>query len=70
MKKKTTSFNLKPNVGKKLKYMSVDYEKPIGDIIEDLVEFSEAGGYYHDEKFKEQFNALFKLIFTKEVENG
>ena len=43
MKKKTTSFNLKPNVRKKLKYMSVDYEKPIGDIIEDLVKFSESG---------------------------
>ena len=46
MNKKTTSFNLKPNVRKKLKYMSVDLEKPIGDIIEDLVKVSESREYF------------------------
>ena len=70
MTKKSTSFMIEPDVIKKIKYLSIDHEKPIGDILEALVKFSEAGGYYNDEKFKEQFNALFKLIFTKEVENG
>ena len=70
MTKKSTSFMIEPDVIKKIKYLSIDYEKPIGDILEALVKFSESGGYYNDEKFKEQFNALFKLIFTKEVENG
>ena len=70
MNKKTTSFRLQPDVTRQLKYLGFDYGKPIGDVLEALIKFSKSGGYYNDEKFKEQFNALFKLIFTKEVENG
>ena len=43
MTKKSTSFMIEPDVIKKIKYLSIDHEKPIGDIIEDLVKFSESG---------------------------
>ena len=43
MAKKLTSIRIEPDVIKKLKHLSVDLEKPIGDIIEDLVKVSESG---------------------------
>ena len=45
MAKKLTSIRIEPDVVKKLKHLSVDIEKPIGDVIGDLMEFSESGEY-------------------------
>ena len=69
MDKKTTSFRLKPSVIKKLKYLSFETAKPIGDIIEALVEFSESGKYIDDEKQKERFNNLLELAFLNAGED-
>ena len=43
MAKKLTGIRIEPDVIKKLKHLSVDIEKPIGDVIGELVKVSESG---------------------------
>lgn len=60
MVKKLTSIRIEPNVIKKLKYLSVKYERPLGEIIEGLVNFSESGKFLTDPKEKKTFESLLK----------
>jgi len=60
MVKKSTSFRLEPQVLRKLKYLGFDHAKPIGDVLEALVNFVELGNMVTDADFKSRFNSLFE----------
>ena len=61
MAKKTTSFRLEPEILKKLKFLSFEYDKPIGDILEGLLNFIENPEYRKDPEFKKKFYDFLEL---------
>lgn len=60
MVKKLTSIRIEPGVIKKLKFLSVEYDRPLGEILEGLVKFSESGEYITDDRFKKLFHGLLE----------
>lgn len=62
--KKTYSFRAEPGVMKSLKLLSALYGKPLGDIIEGLIDFSESAHIIKDEDFQRRFKALFDQVMV------
>lgn len=58
MAKKRTTVWIEPDVMKRLKYMGLDHDKPVGDVIEALIDFAKSGQYIEDKVFRDRFEAL------------
>lgn len=59
--KKRTSVWIDPEVLRELKFMGVEHDQPIGNVIEALVKFSKNGTFDKDESFQRRFGALLKM---------
>lgn len=59
--KKRTTIWLDPPVLRKLKMLGVVHNQPIGNIIEALVDFTEAGQFIKDEALRNTFQNLLEM---------
>ena len=59
MTKKRTSIWIDPAVLRQLKMLGVQYDQPVGNVIEALVDFAGSAQGIADEAFQRRFKALF-----------
>jgi hypothetical protein len=55
---------LEPKVMRTLRILAVEHGKPIGDIIQGLVDFTESARFVSDEMFVKRFNALLETCLA------
>lgn len=61
MAKKNYGIRMEPDIAEELKTLCLKYKKPMGEIIEGLIEFSKSGNLINDTKFKERFDNLLDM---------
>lgn len=68
--KKFEGIRMEPEVKKRLKFLAVQQDKPIGDVIEGLLDFAEADQFITDETFRKRFRSLFDTVMINAGESG
>jgi hypothetical protein len=61
MVKKIVTFRIEPSVADRLRVLAQQYERPIGDILEGVLDFLESPKYVNDEQFKTRFAGLLDM---------
>lgn len=61
---------LEPEVMESLKALAVEYGKPIGDIIEGLIEFTRATRFITDETYVKRSNAMLGMCLVNAGQHG
>ncbi len=62
--KKRTTIWIDPPVLRKLKFLGVEHDQPIGNVIEALVDFTEMAQFVKEEDFQRRFASLLKMAFA------
>lgn len=62
--KKMTSIRMEPRILKELKFLGVEHDKPLGEVIEALLEFSKADQHVFDDDWNKRFRDLREDAFV------
>ncbi len=62
--KHRTTLWIAPHVVKKIKFLGVEHNQPIGNVIEALTDFAGAARYVNDPEFQRRFEALLGMCFA------
>lgn len=61
---------VEPEVMRALKDLAIRFEKPVGDILEGLVDFTESARFITDEVYVTRFNALLETCLYNAGNHG
>ncbi len=70
MVKKIVTFRIEPSVANRLRALAQKYERPIGDILEGVLDFLESPKYVTDEQFKTRFAGLLDMSIVNAGDDG
>jgi hypothetical protein len=68
--KQRVTLWIDPYVMRELKFLGVEYDQPVGNVIEALVKFSKKGDLINDETFQRRFDNLLKMAFANAGRRG